>query len=138
MARSSKADEKEGPMRRLVSLLILLPIAVLLLVFAVANRKPVSLSLDPFEPTDPVLSISGPFFVYLFVALIAGVLIGGVGVWLTQRSYRRDAKRLRRESERLRAEAARAEMDEMRRGRGDAAGPKVTSEPRALTVVGQS
>lgn len=104
-------------MRRVLSLVILLPVAVVLLVLAVANRKPVSFSLDPFDPADPALALSGPFFVYLFVALIVGVLIGGIGTWLTGRHHRRDARRLKQETQRLRADMARGEMDRMRQGR---------------------
>ena len=41
--------------RKLVSALILVPLAIVLIAFAVANRDIVTVSLDPFDHADPAL-----------------------------------------------------------------------------------
>jgi uncharacterized integral membrane protein len=94
--------------------LILLPIAILVVLLAIANRAPVLLSLDPISPT-PQFSVTLPLYAVLFGAVALGVVIGGIGAWLAQakhrraeREYRREARELRQETERLRAHRAAA------------------------------
>ncbi|MFZ0852396.1 MAG: hypothetical protein WAO08_24725, partial [Hyphomicrobiaceae bacterium] len=65
-------------------LLVAFPIAIVLITLAVINRHPVRLILDPFRPDEPVLSLVGPLYAYLFGALIVGVIIGGTAAWLAQ------------------------------------------------------
>ena len=67
-------------MRAILKAIILVPVFVLLIVFAVVNRAPVTLLLDPFELSDPPLAINAPLFILLFLALMIGVAIGGAGV----------------------------------------------------------
>lgn len=90
--------------------LLLLPIAVLVVLLAVANRGPVLFSLDPVSAGAPQLAVSVPLFVLLFAALTIGVLVGGVASWLAQarhrraeRHHRRELNSLRQETDRLRA-----------------------------------
>ena len=97
-------------MRRFVNFLVFLPLALVLLLVALANRVPTLLSLDPINPADPVLSVKLPLFVYLFLALIIGVIIGGASTWLSQRRHRKDARRLRRETARMKSDIAKAEI----------------------------
>ena len=79
---------------KLLTLLIGLPLAVLLIVFCVVNRQPTTISLDMFG-TTPSLSLTLPLFVLLLLCVIAGLLLGGVGTWLTQSHYRaKSARRL--------------------------------------------
>ena len=59
--------------KKIVNLLILLPLGVILIVFCVANRQSVTLAFNPFRPDDQVLAVSAPFFVFLFIALITGM-----------------------------------------------------------------
>lgn len=94
-------------LKRIVSLLIAFPAAALLITLAVANRHAVTLVLDPFRPEAPVVSLSLPFYVYLFAALIAGVAMGGVATWLSQSRYRRAARNRGAEARRWQAEADR-------------------------------
>ena len=56
--------------KRIISLLILVPIAIVLIVLSVANRQSVTLALNPFDRSDQVMSVTLPFFVYLFGAII--------------------------------------------------------------------
>jgi hypothetical protein len=94
-------------LRRIVLLLIAFPAAALLITLAIANRHAVKLVLDPFRPEAPVLSLVLPFYAYLFAALIAGILLGGVSVWMGQGRWRRTARNRAQEAMRWQAEADR-------------------------------
>lgn len=87
--------------------LVLVPIAIVAIAFAVANRQVVSISFDPFSSGDPVLSLTAPLFLLVFFLLTCGVVIGGVASWLGQGRYRRAAKSFRSEAGEARAETAR-------------------------------
>jgi hypothetical protein len=54
-----------------------------------------------------VLSLVLPFYAYLFGLLLAGILIGGSAMWLTQARWRRTARRRAAEAQRWQAEADR-------------------------------
>ena len=71
-------------LRRIVWLLIALPAGLLLVTLAVVNRHEVRLVLDPFQPETPVVSLVLPFYAYLFVALVLGVVLGGMAVWVRE------------------------------------------------------
>ena len=92
-------------MRKLIAAVILIPLAVLMVMFAVANRGSVVVSLDPFSSSAPALTLHVPLFLLLLVALIVGVLAGGAAAWLRQSKWRRAARRLERELRTARAEA---------------------------------
>lgn len=79
-------------MRKLVFLFISVPIAVALILLSVANRTPITLSLDPFRPESPAFAITLPFFVYIFAALMIGLIMGGVVTWLRQGKNRKAAR----------------------------------------------
>lgn len=78
--------------KKLVNVLVLIPIGIVLIVLSVANRQPVTLALNPFRPEDSILSVSAPFFVYLFLALILGLVIGSFATWCTQAKHRKRAR----------------------------------------------
>jgi uncharacterized integral membrane protein len=103
--------------------LILFPIAILVVLLAVANRGPVTLSLDPFSREAPEIAVTLPLFAVIFGAVMLGVIIGGMGAWLAQGKHRRAERRYKREARRLRAHTAQA-----RPGAGST----------ALTVAGTS
>lgn len=94
-------------MRRFLWLIIAAPIGLLLVTIALANRHGVQLVLDPFRPANPVISLVLPFYVYLIVALLAGVVIGGAATWRTQARWRRNARRSAAEAQRWHAEVDR-------------------------------
>ena len=73
-------------------LVILVPLGILLIVLSVANRQSVTLALNPFRPEDAVLSLTAPFFLFLMLSLILGMLIGSLATWWTQGKYRRQAR----------------------------------------------
>jgi len=91
-------------MTKLFKLLILVPIAVVLIVLSVANRQLVTLSLDPFSTQAPAVSFELPFFVFLFLAVLTGLVLGSVATWFKQGAVRRKLKDERTESEKLRHE----------------------------------
>jgi uncharacterized integral membrane protein len=89
-------------LRKIVAALVLVPLAVVIIAFAVANRQIVTVSLDPFSGSEPAASVTLPLFALIILVLIVGVLIGGVAAWLRQGKWRRDARRLEREVQDLR------------------------------------
>lgn len=91
--------------KRIVAIVILVPLAVILIALSVANRASTVLTVDPF---NPALSYSAPLFVWLFGALLVGVVIGSAVTWLTQGKHRRRVRDSKQEAARLleRAEAA--------------------------------
>jgi uncharacterized integral membrane protein len=94
---------------KLVSLLILLPLAVLMVMLAVANRQDVVVSFDPFNPSQPAHTLTLPLYVLSLALLVSGVVLGGVAAWLRQSRWRRAARRAQAETRAARAEVARIE-----------------------------
>lgn len=91
--------------RKLINFIILIPIAIILIVLSVANRNVVTLALNPFDPGDSVLSINAPFFVFLFAALMIGMVIGSLATWFKQGRYRKKARQEAKEAVRWHTEA---------------------------------
>ena len=96
--------------RKIVAAVILIPLLIVLVGFAVANRQAVTVSFDPFDSAHPAYALTLPLFAIVFVILIAGVIIGGVASWLRQSHWRRTTRRLDNEVRELHSE-----MDAMRR-----------------------
>ena len=91
-------------LRRIVLFGLLVPLAIVLIMFAVANREVVNVSFDPFDPAQPALAVRMPLFLLIFVTLITGVVLGGFAAWLRQGRYRRATRGLRNEMAGLRRE----------------------------------
>ena len=108
----------------LVTALIVIPLGLLFVVFAVANRHFVTVSFDPFVSNDPSFSVTLPLFLLLIVVAALGVLAGGCAVWFGQRHWRRAARRHDAD-----ARAARGELADLR-AQAAAARP----EPQRLPV----
>lgn len=94
-------------MVRFLKLLVLAPVAVVLVMFGVANRAPVTLLLEPFSAPADALNITLPLFVVLFGVLAVGVVIGSFVTWVSQGRYRKAGREARREAERLASENSR-------------------------------
>lgn len=92
-------------LKKIVNLAVMIPLGIILIVLSVANRQFVTLALNPFRPDDQFLSVSAPFFVFLFAALILGLAIGAAVTWFTQGKYRKRARNEAREAEKWHAEA---------------------------------
>lgn len=112
-------------MKRMMTWLLYVPVvfaAILILLFAVANREVVKISLDPFNPTAPALTFETPLFLLLFAVLMVGVVLGGCASWLKQGKHRRSGRVARAEAERHRAEVERLKTQQK-----DAAAPRMTA-----------
>jgi uncharacterized integral membrane protein len=96
---------------RLVLIVIVVPLAIVLVALAVANRDAASFTMDPFNPGNPALTIEAPLFVLLLLAMALGMLAGGIATWLRQGRYRKLARQRGQEAERLRRQAVRADAD---------------------------
>ncbi|MGE5266305.1 MAG: LapA family protein [Deltaproteobacteria bacterium] len=107
-------------LKRILTVLIAFPAAAALITLAVANRHAVTLVLDPFNPSSPLVSLSLPFYVYLLGALTLGVVLGGISAWMAQAHWRRRARHLSAEARRWQSEADRLarERDASIAGRG--------------------
>jgi hypothetical protein len=92
-------------LRRIVRLFVGLPVVVVVVAIGVANTQRVRLSLDPFRPDDPALSLELPLYAWLLGALLCGVIGGGLAMWLTQARWRHSARRGQAETGRSKAEA---------------------------------
>jgi hypothetical protein len=97
-------------MRKIVTALILVPLAIVLVAFAVANRQPVVVSFDPFDPAHPALALPIPLFALILLLIIAGVIVGGVATWLGQTKWRRTARLAQAQVRELRAELDRRQQ----------------------------
>jgi uncharacterized integral membrane protein len=115
-------------MRRITTALVLVPLAIVLVVLAVANRQPVVISLDPFDPAQPAFAVTLPLFALLLALTIGGVIVGGIAAWLRQSKWRRAARRAEGE-----LSAVRAELDRLKQ-RDLAAGPVPSAHRSPLTI----
>lgn len=88
-------------LNRILLVVIIVPIAVVLIALAVANRMPVAFTLDPFNPGNPGLTLQLPLFVMLFLALGVGLLLGSFATWWKQGRYRKEARAKAREVQSL-------------------------------------
>jgi uncharacterized integral membrane protein len=96
-----------GTFRKIVAVIILVPLAMIVIALAVANRQDVTVSLDPFNPTQPAYTTAPMWlFVPIFAALILGVAMGALVSWLRHGKWRRMARRYEREVIALRGEIA--------------------------------
>ncbi|MGJ4951112.1 lipopolysaccharide assembly protein LapA domain-containing protein [Bradyrhizobium sp. HKCCYLS20291] len=93
-------------MRKFFTAVIVLPLLVLFVVFAVANRHDVTVSFDPFNAADPALAVSVPLFALIIAVAILGVIAGGFATWIGQRRWRRAARRHQADAEAARAQVA--------------------------------
>lgn len=104
-------------LRKIINIVIVAPLALIFIVFAVANRQFVTVSFDPFDQSNPALAVSLPLFVVIIGMTIVGVVAGSAVTWLRQGRHRRAARRQEAEAAELRRLllASQQEMAETRR-----------------------
>ena len=102
-------------MRKFVNALVVIPLGVVFVIFAVANRHLVTVSFDPFNSATPTVAVTLPLFVVIIAVAALGVVAGGMATWFRQGRWRRaarqseaDAREVRSQLADLRAEAARS------------------------------
>src|SRR6266852_1067900 len=105
-------------MRKFFTALVVIPLGLVFIVFAVANRHLVTVSFDPFNSSDPSVAVTLPLFVVIILVASAGVVAGGTATWFRQRRWRRAARQHEAD-----ARQARAQLADLRAGvvasRGD-------------------
>jgi uncharacterized membrane protein YciS (DUF1049 family) len=95
-------------LRRILRWVIGLPIAIFVVGFAIANRRLVTLSLDPFTQTEPAFSLSLPLWILFFFGIFVGLIVGWIAAWLAQGKHRKSAREARGEVSRLQTELSEA------------------------------
>jgi uncharacterized integral membrane protein len=93
-------------MRKFFTVLLLIPLGLVFIVFAVANRHLVTVSFDPFNSVNPSVGLTLPLFVVIIAVAIAGVVAGGCATWLRQRHWRRAARQHEADARQARAQLA--------------------------------
>ncbi|MGB8401628.1 MAG: DUF1049 domain-containing protein, partial [Bradyrhizobium sp.] len=63
-------------MRKYFTALVVIPLGLIFVVFAVANRHLVTVSFDPFNSVDPAIAVTLPLFVIIIAVAMAGVIAG--------------------------------------------------------------
>lgn len=94
---------------RFALIVIFVPLAIILVALAVANREMVSFTFDPFNPGNPAMTLRMPMFVLLFLALGLGMIVGSMATWFKQGRYRKIARQRSQEADILRQAAARTQ-----------------------------
>ena len=92
---------------RILVVVILIPLAIVLIALAVANRAMTAFTLDPFNPGNPALTINAPLFFLLFAAVAIGMIVGSIATWFKQGRYRKIARQRSIKAEAARSSAAR-------------------------------
>jgi uncharacterized integral membrane protein len=114
---------------KILTAIIVVPLAAVIVAFAVANRQTVTVSFDPFSSAAPAYAVTLPLFAVILLVLIGGVLVGGFAAWLRQGKWRRSARRFEGE-----VRALHQEMETIRRRFGTSDKPPAPAEPVQLVI----
>lgn len=82
--------------------IITLPVTVVAVVFAIANRQTVTLDLWPLET-----ELKAPLFILVLLSLFVGLVVGGAIAWLSAGRARARAREALYRAEQLQRENAR-------------------------------
>ena len=93
-------------MRKFFTALVVIPLGIIFIIFAVANRHLVTVSFDPFNSVTPTVAVTLPLFVVIIAVAMLGVLAGGMASWFRQGKWRRAARQHEAEAHRVRAQLA--------------------------------
>ena len=91
-------------MRKFITALVVIPLGLIFIIFAVANRHWVTVSFDPFNSITPAIAVTLPLFVVIIASAILGVIAGGAATWVRQRRWRRAARQHEADARQARAE----------------------------------
>src|SRR5882724_3259286 len=112
-------------MRKFFAILVLVPLGIVIVMFAVANRQTITISFDPFDAVNPAFALKTPLFALIFVLVGLGVLVGGIAAWLKQHKWRSRARRAEAEARDLRSRLDAAEPRRPMPAPRDAATPLI-------------
>jgi flagellar basal body-associated protein FliL len=121
-------------MKKWLFRLFWIPVLIVAVLFMVANRQPVSISLDPFNASEPALTTPAFFlWVWLMLMLFVGFAAGAAGMWISGRPKRVEARVNRKTVKEQRKEITRLEtrLREAETGRA-ASGSVPATEPPPL------
>src|SRR4030095_1301408 len=93
-------------LRKFFSAVVIIPLGIFFIIFAVANRHLVTVSFDPFNSATPTVAITLPLFVVIIAVAMLGVLAGGMATWFRQGRFRRAARQSEAEARQMRTELA--------------------------------
>ena len=96
---------------KLLSWLITLPLALVTVFLAIANRHRVSLNLDPFNQENPALALDMPLIFVILASIFLGLIVGASAVWVSQGRHRKVARQGKSELAALRETPARVESN---------------------------
>jgi uncharacterized integral membrane protein len=99
-------------LRRILRWVVGLPLVILVVCFAVANRKWVTLSFNPI--TQDVPSIDLPLWLIFFLGIFVGLFVGWAAAWMAQGKHRKAARDARSEVSKLQVE-----LTDLRKPRSD-------------------
>ncbi len=93
-------------MIRFIKFVVIAVVAIVLLLFAYANRENVTVSFDPFASLgNSALSLSAPLFAVMIVFAMLGIVAGASATWISQGRHRRAMRQHRAEADKWRAQA---------------------------------
>lgn len=94
-------------LKRWLARLVWAPLGLVLVVFLVANRVPIAVSLDPISTERPALATPPlPLWVWLVIAMLIGFFTGVCAMWVSARDARLRARAADRELKALKRELA--------------------------------
>jgi uncharacterized integral membrane protein len=93
-------------MRKFFTALVVIPLGIFFVIFAVANRHLVTVSFDPFNSATPTVAVTLPLFVVIIAVAMLGVLAGGMATWFRQGRWRRSARQHEAEARQMRTQLA--------------------------------
>ena len=93
-------------MRKFFTALVVIPLGIIFIIFAVANRHLVTVSFDPFNSSTPAVAVTLPLFVVIIAVAILGVAAGGMATWFRQRRWRRAARQHEADARQARTQLA--------------------------------
>lgn len=103
-------------MRKFLNALVVIPLGIFFVIFAVANRHLVTVSFDPFNSATPTVAVTLPLFVVIIAFTMFGVLAGGMATWFRQGRYRRAAREREAEARQARSQLADLRAESARSG----------------------
>ena len=111
-------------MKKILRWAVVIPFGAIVVLFLIANRKPVALSLDPFSTDAPALATPAfPLWIWLILAVLVGFFAGAIGMWVSDRELRVRAK-----ADRLELKALKKAMEAESAARSPAPIPASTGE----------
>lgn len=97
-------------MKKWLFRLIWIPVLLVAVLFLVANRQLVAISLDPFNAAAPAFTTMAlPLWAWLMTMLFIGLGTGAFGAWVSARPKRVEARANRKTIKELRQEVTRLE-----------------------------